>query len=264
MRSSSSGALRVNENYSVSLVAAKPLAAAVAAKTLYEAQAAEAPYAYFKNEYEKLKAYWDHLQTCPLPEGADEAAYKEYCAEVRTEAIYYYRQMQKHSKELALDTTRPVRLRDWENPAEAKLAIGELLVQLVRVLGIEDGKDRIAAGDYLEMSVGVILEEFGGMTLEMLAGVFKKAISGEFTIYGAITLPTVCGWLKAYKEELQEAWAELHAQQHRNSKGDDSGRREARYQIEKSNEEAAKRQRAKDEAAHKVLVREMAEKMRKG
>jgi len=143
--------------------------------------------------------------------------------------------------------------------ADAELAVAELLSQFVKLMGIDSDKNKLGG---LAGTASVIVNEFGWLTAEGLAVVLRKALTGEKTIYGTFNLPTLCKWIREYKEELDEAWANQSVQLHVQSKGEGNRGWEQREARKEANARHAKLDRVREEAEHRVNVQEYVKQLR--
>lgn len=143
--------------------------------------------------------------------------------------------------------------------ADAELTVAELLSEFRGMLGLDSEKDKLGK---LAASAALIVSEFGWLTEEGLASIFKRALTGEYTIYGVLNLPTLCKWIRDYKDEIDTAHIRLSETLHVQGQGEGNRGWEEREARKIANSRMAKKERAREEALHKVEVQQYVKHLR--
>lgn len=144
--------------------------------------------------------------------------------------------------------------------ADAEYEVAQLLTWFLKLLGMDSDKNKLGG---LGESSSVIVTSFGWLTIEGLATIFKRAITGELVIYGNLNLPTICKWIREYESEFNSAWMNESVSQHLQSKGEGNRGWE---QVEAKKEAAsrmARKDRARDAAIERVNAEDYAATLRK-
>ena len=145
--------------------------------------------------------------------------------------------------------------------AVAEYEVAQILAGFLKLLGMDSDKNKLGG---LAESSAVIVASFGWLTIEGLATIFKRAITGELVIYGTLNLPTICKWIRDYEEEFNKAWMNDSLTIHLQSKGEGNRGWE---QLEAKKEAAgrlARKERARDSAIERVNAEDYAATLRKG
>jgi hypothetical protein len=143
--------------------------------------------------------------------------------------------------------------------AVAEYEVAQLLTGFLKLLGLDSDKNKLGG---LTESSAVIVASFGWLTIEGLATIFKRAITGELVIYGTLNLPTICKWIREYEEEFNKAWMNESVSLHLQSKGEGNRGWEQLEAKKEALGRMVKKERARDEAMHRVQVDDYVNEMR--
>lgn len=144
-------------------------------------------------------------------------------------------------------------------PAKAELVVADLIDGFLKLVGLDSDKNKL--GSMLN-TPAIIVSEFGWLTEAGLARVLKKALTGEHVIYGSLNLPTLCKWIRDYKEELDNAWLRQSETLHVQVMGEGNRGWEEREARKIANSRMAKKERAREEAMHRVQVEQYTKQLR--
>lgn len=143
--------------------------------------------------------------------------------------------------------------------ADAEYEVAVLVTGFLKLLGMDSDKNKLGG---LGESSSVIVASFGWLTIEGLATIFKKAITGELVIYGTLNLPTICKWIREYEEEFNKAWMNDSLTIHLQSKGEGNRGWEQQEARKDANTRMAKKDRVREEASHRVQVEQYMKELR--
>jgi hypothetical protein len=146
-------------------------------------------------------------------------------------------------------------------PAKAELVVADLIDGFLKLVGLDSDKNKL--GSMLN-TPAIIVSEFGWLTEAGLARVLKKALTGEHVIYGSLNLPTLCKWIRDYKDELDTAWLRQSETLHVQGMGDGNRGWEEREARKIASAQMAKKQRARDAAIERVNSEDYAVAFRNG